>query len=684
MRTSIVLRTSRGTAVAFVLAVVATVVSIIPSSGIGAAPWPGVASAAPAAPLTAAFLDGEEETWIAEEGPLRFSSIAASLDPPDTLVFELSSPGHGFTLTFAPPVGEESIGLGMYDSGRVPEPGRAGLDLRGDGHVCNSAYGRFVVDEVQLDALGEPLVFSARFEFHCNGFYSAIFGAISFNATADYRARTVSVRQLDFDVPDVDDDVTLTNLGPSTLAVSSVAITGENSSQFRIFADHCRNVTLGVGQSCSISVDYLPTPGPGTRTAFLTFYDDITPIGGSGRNIPLRGIHGPARGEFTSLTPARILDTRDGTGRGGVIAPVGAGQSIDVQITGRGGVAQRGVAAVVLNATVTEPTQSSFLTIWPTGVAQPVISNLNYVAGQTVPNLVTVSVGADGKVSVYNHVGSAHVIFDVVGYYADETGPGGSRFHGVDPYRFFDTRDGTGGIPARPIGPNSVLQFNVLGKGGVPVFGVSGVVMNVTVTEPTSSSFLTVYPDDVSSRPLASNLNYTPGRTVPNLVTVRVPQTGVVDFYNLAGNVHVIADVVGYYDGNKNTEAGRFIPLVPSRTLDTRESNEPLGADDWFWLDMAGWNGVPPSGAGSVVINTTITEPTAPSYLTVFPDDLCEFPLASNLNYVARQTVANLVIVRLSDTTGCANLDGAIDFYNRAGTVHVIADVFGYFTDGSG
>jgi hypothetical protein len=149
----------------------------------------------------------------------------------------------------------------------------------------------------------------------------------------------------------------------------------------------------------------------------------------------------------------------------------------------------------------------------------------------------------------------------------------------------------------------------------------------------------------------------------------------------LAGSVHVIADVVGYYDGNKATEAGRFIPLVPSRTIDTRENNQPLGPDDWFWLDMAGWNGVPPAGAGAVVINTTVTEPTAPSYLTVFPDDLCEFPLASNLNYVPRQTVANLVIVRLSDGAGCANADGAIDFYNRAGNVHVIADVFGYFTD---
>ena len=388
-----------------------------------------------------------------------------------------------------------------------------------------------------------------------------------------------------------------------------------------------------------------------------------------------------ALGEFTALTPARILDTRDGTGRGGNASPVGPGQSIDVQVTGQGGVAGGGVAAVVLNATVTEPTASGYLTIWPTGIARPVISNLNYVPLQTVPNLVTVAVGQDGKVSVYNFAGSTHVVFDVVGFYSAQSGPSGSRFHAISPSRYFDSREGTGGIAARPVGPDEALRFNVLGKGGVPATGVNSVVMNVTVTAPTQSSYLTVYPDDVASRPLASNLNYVAGQTVPNLVTVRVPASGLIDFYNHTGSVHVLADVVGYYDGDRSTEAGRFIPLPPARTLDTRDSNDPLGPDSFGILDMAGFDGVPTVGAGAVVINTTVTQPSGPSYLSVFPDDLCELPLASNLNFVRNQTVPNLVIVRLSLQTGCAQVAGAIDFYNYSGTVHVIADVFGYFTN---
>ena len=134
------------------------------------------------------------------------------------------------------------------------------------------------------------------------------------------------------------------------------------------------------------------------------------------------GLVNPAdpTGDFTPLTPARILDTRDGTG--GHSGPLGSGASFDVQITGQGGVPASGVAAVVLNVTVTQPTEPGYLTIWPTGVQRPVISNLNFVAGQTVPNAVTVAVSPAGKVSVYNLTGSTHVVFDVVGYYANADG----------------------------------------------------------------------------------------------------------------------------------------------------------------------------------------------------------------------------------------------------------------------
>ncbi|HVL03663.1 MAG TPA: S8 family serine peptidase, partial [Acidimicrobiales bacterium] len=122
-------------------------------------------------------------------------------------------------------------------------------------------------------------------------------------------------------------------------------------------------------------------------------------------------------GRFQPLEPSRILDTR--SGNGAPKAKVGQGATLDLQVTGRGGVPAAGVSAVVMNVTVTEPSASSFLTAWPTGSTRPNASNLNYVAGQTVPNLVVAKVGTNGKVSLFNLSGNTHVIADVVGWYSE-------------------------------------------------------------------------------------------------------------------------------------------------------------------------------------------------------------------------------------------------------------------------
>ena len=120
-----------------------------------------------------------------------------------------------------------------------------------------------------------------------------------------------------------------------------------------------------------------------------------------------------------NLTPARVLDTRDGTG--GYSAPLGAGQTIVATVAGTGGVPAMNAtvppSAVVLNVTATDTTGASYLTVWPDGAARPNASDLNWIAGLTVPNLVVVKLGSDGKIQLYNPVGSTNVIIDVVGWY---------------------------------------------------------------------------------------------------------------------------------------------------------------------------------------------------------------------------------------------------------------------------
>jgi len=85
------------------------------------------------------------------------------------------------------------------------------------------------------------------------------------------------------------------------------------------------------------------------------------------------------------------------------------------------------VGAVVLNVTVTSTSADSFLTLFPSGSGRPFTSNLNWNAGTTIANLVTVRVGSNGRVSIFNHAGTAHVIVDVMGFYATSDGPASLR-----------------------------------------------------------------------------------------------------------------------------------------------------------------------------------------------------------------------------------------------------------------
>jgi hypothetical protein len=171
----------------------------------------------------------------------------------------------------------------------------------------------------------------------------------------------------------------------------------------------------------------------------------------------------------------------------------------------------------------------------------PLASNLNFVAGQTVPNLVMVGVGSGGKVSIFNNAGFVDVIADVVGYYKATTG---SYFTGITPARILDSRDGTGSQPL-PWLNGETRQVKVAGMVGIPT-DATAVIINMTVTGPTAPSHLTVWPAGVGM-PLASNLNFVAGQTVPNLVVVKLGTGGNINIFNNAGWVHVIGDVVGYF-----------------------------------------------------------------------------------------------------------------------------------------
>ena len=365
-------------------------------------------------------------------------------------------------------------------------------------------------------------------------------------------------------------------------------------------------------------------------------------------------------GDFVPLTPARVLDTRGG-------APIGPGRAIELLVAGAGGVPTIGVTAVAVNLTVTGGSAASYLTAWPTGEARPEASAVNWSAGQTVPNLAVIRPGTGGRVSLWNASGQVHALADVVGYFRDTDA---DRLLPLSPFRVLDTRTGVGATAAR-IGADQSISLQVTGVAGsgVPSSGVDAVVLNVTTDQPSAESYLTVWPAG-ERMPTASSLNFVKGQTVANLVVAKVGSGGKVQIYNAAGQVDVLADVVGCFavDG-----LGRHRSLSPTRVLDTRNgigASAKLGTTP-LALTIAGTGGVP-TGALGVILNMTVTEPSATSYLTAWPTGE-RMPTASNLNYTPGLTVANLVIVKLGS-------GGAASFANAAGSTHLLADVLGYFS----
>ncbi|MEV7278197.1 hypothetical protein [Streptomyces sp. NPDC093111] len=236
---------------------------------------------------------------------------------------------------------------------------------------------------------------------------------------------------------------------------------------------------------------------------------------------------GTSSSTYQPVTPKRLMDTRNGTGV--AKAKVAANGTVTLPVT------EPGATAVVLNVTATNPTATGFVSVHPYGTPRTAASNLNFVAGQTVPNLVVVPV-KDGRITFYNKSGTVDLLADVAGYFKQGTG---SVFTGMQPKRLMDTRDGTGVAKGR-IGAGKTVNLPVGYK-------YTAVVLNVTATGPTADGFVSVYPYG-TTRTAASNLNFVAGQTVPNLVVVPVRE-GKVTFYNHSGTVDLIADIAGYYTG---------------------------------------------------------------------------------------------------------------------------------------
>jgi len=213
----------------------------------------------------------------------------------------------------------------------------------------------------------------------------------------------------------------------------------------------------------------------------------------------------PSALRFHPLAPTRIYDSRLDGGQW----KIGETRAIPVPA---------GAAAAAMNVTVTEPDGPGFVTIFPCQAALPVVSNINYVGGQVVANLVQTGV-ADGLVCVHSS-NAAHIVIDLQGTY--DNAPNGLQYQAVAPTRLVDTRSGVGSVFGR-------VAMDARGTGALPsnapvattaVPGdVEALVVSMIAVSPRSSGWAEIGPcvEPAYTTPYkSSTLNFVAGDVVTN------------------------------------------------------------------------------------------------------------------------------------------------------------------------
>ncbi len=254
-------------------------------------------------------------------------------------------------------------------------------------------------------------------------------------------------------------------------------------------------------------------------------------------------------------------------------------------------------------------------------------------------------------------------------------------FTSLAPQRILDTRadgvtvDGES-MRTGALGPNSTISLRIVGRAGVPAGGVTAVAINVTAVGQTLPTFITGWPSG-AARPGTSNLNPNPGLIAPNLVISKVGADGRINLYNSTGNVHLIADIAGWF-----ASGDTFTPLDPSRIMDSRladgdtddelhERTGAIGATGVYSLPVTGRGGVPATGVAAVAVNITAVNQTAVTFITAWPSGASK-PGTSNLNPRPGLVAPNMAVVKVGS-------DGRINLFNDAGTTDLIVDIVGWF-----
>jgi len=415
------------------------------------------------------------------------------------------------------------------------------------------------------------------------------------------------------------------------------------------------------------------TYSPAALSSGVTYFWSVTAVNSGGSN-------GSAIWSFTTttssagallfvpVTPCRVADTRGAAGPfGGPTMAGGSNRSFAIPQSSCGIPAT--AQAYSLNVTVVPAGSLSYLTLWPTGQSQPLVSTLNSLGGAVTANAAIVPAGASGAVSVFV-TNTTDVVLDIDGYFSNA---GGAAFYAATPCRVADTRNPNGALGGPSLSGGQTRDFPVLSSNCGISASASAYSMNVTVVPAGHLSYLTTWPTG-QPQPLVSTLNSFTGKVVANAALVPSGAGGAISVF-VTDLTDVVLDANGYFAAGGNTGALSFYPVAPCRVADTRNAAGPFGGPS---LAAGGTRSFPvpastcsiPATAQAYSLNVTVVPAGPLSYLTAWPTGTSQ-PLVSTLNSFDGSIVANAAIVP-------AGTSGAVSVFVTNPT-DVVLDVNGYF-----
>ena len=373
---------------------------------------------------------------------------------------------------------------------------------------------------------------------------------------------------------------------------------------------------------------------------------------------------------FVAIPPCRAVDTRPQHGGNG---PIFGNTSQNFPISGTCGIPST-AAAYSTNVTVIPHGALGYLTVWPTGLSQPLVSTLNSVDGRVKADAAILPAGASGDITVFVNMAttaSTDVVVDVNGYFVPASG---LQFYPLPPCRVVDTRGVTGPLGGPNMTANQTRDFPLLSSTKCPIPSTAQAYsVNFTVVPTKTLGYLTAWPAD-QAQPTVSTLNDTTGTIVANAAIVPAAQTSGSDY--AVGDIKVfvtdatalLIDINGYF-APPGTNGESLYTAAPCRVLDTRKGN---GAFNGLLVPplnvIAGPCGIP-FNAGAFVFNATVVPQGPLGYLTLWPDGLTQ-PVVSTLNAFDGAITNNMAVV--------PSQDGSIDAYAN-GTTNLLLDISSYF-----